>query len=72
MVTPGDKLLVDFGKIILTVLSSEFSDSENQNMSRSFADICSGNMHTDIDSSKSGNIMYMLNSANTTTMGRKL
>lgn len=71
MVTPGDKLLVDFGKIILTVLSSEFSDSENQNMSRSFVDICASNVHTDIDSSKSGNIMYMLNSANNSSSGVK-
>ncbi|OMJ91911.1 hypothetical protein SteCoe_5472 [Stentor coeruleus] len=62
MVTPGDKLLVDFGKIILTVLSNESSDSESYSFSRSFTSIASQDLNLDIDSSKSGNIMYMLNS----------
>lgn len=54
---PGDKLLVDFGKIILTVLDKPI------NVNRSDSDLSSCHYHAEPDSSKIGNTMFMLNSS---------
>lgn len=54
---PGDKLLVDFGKIILTVLDKPISVSRSQ----SDLKICSYDCEP--DSSKIGNTMFLLNSS---------
>ena len=63
MVSPGDKLLVDFGKIILTVLEHESSEDDEIFQSRSNGDIFSSGHAPEIDSSKIGNIMFMLNTS---------
>lgn len=64
MVSPGDKLLVDFGKIILTVLENEsfaFSDSPS---SKSVNNLDEFQHDVEPDSCKVGNIMFILNSPN--------
>ena len=61
LVSPGDKLLVDFGKIILTVLENDSVDSED--FSRSSNDLFNSKYMPEIDSCKVGNIMFMLNTS---------
>jgi pyruvate kinase len=56
LVHPGDKLLVDFGKIILTVITEEYQASKSESC------LQIPGFLPDEDSSKIGNIMYMLNS----------
>ena len=63
MVTPGDKLLVDFGKIIFTVLENGSLDSEEPPSSRSSSDLFDSKYMPEIDSCKVGNIMFMLNTS---------
>ena len=55
MVRVGDKLLVDFGKIILTVITEELQTCKTESY------IQLPDIHSEEDSSKIGNIMYMLN-----------
>lgn len=55
MVRSGDKLLVDFGKIILTVITEELQTCKTESY------IQLPGIHPEKDSSKIGNIMYMLN-----------
>jgi hypothetical protein len=61
LVKPGDKLLVDFGKIILTVISNEFNENESHSSNLSQTDLSSPTFVDEEDTSKAGNIMYMLN-----------
>lgn len=55
MVRVGDKLLVDFGKIILTVLTEELQ------VCKTVSYLQIPGINSEEDSSKIGNIMYMLN-----------
>ena len=62
---PGDKLLVDFGKIILTVLDKPIT------VNRSDSDLSHCHYHPEPDSSKIGNTMFMLNSSSPIKMKKK-
>ena len=57
LVHPGDKLLVDFGKIILTVITEEYQASRSESC------LQIPGLEAEEDSSKIGNVMYMLNSS---------